>query len=200
VTSTVGVLGGTFDPVHTGHVTVASQCRERLGLTEVLLVPSYLPPHRQPPAAPAADRLVMTRLATAGVEGVGVDDLEVRRGGVSFAVETLRELRQRDPGSDVVLLLGEDAALEFGSWHAPEEIGRLARLAVFNRGAEARPRRDALARAGLPVDTILLEVESPPVSATEVRRRLGTGEELKGMLHASVLEYIRERGLYGASR
>ena len=196
----LGILGGTFDPVHTGHVTVATQCRDRLGLDEVLLVPSFLPPHRQAPAAAAADRLAMTLLATADVAGLGVDDLEVRRGGVSYAVETVRELRHRDPGGDVVLLLGEDAALEFGSWHAPEEIGRLARVAVFNRGAGEKPRLDTLAQAGLPADSIVVEVDSPPVSATEVRRRLATGDDLEGMLPSSVLDYIRERGLYGISR
>ena len=193
----VGVLGGTFDPVHTGHLAIARQCREQLALDHVLLVPSFQPPHRSIPEASAEDRLAMTRLAAVGIEGVAVDAVEVQRGGVSYAVDTVRELRERDPAVEVVLLLGQDAAREFGTWHQPDEIVRLARLAVFNRaGSPPLPAAD-LEAAGLPASTTLLEVDSPPVSATEVRRRLAAGESVDGLLAASVLAYIRERRLYG---
>ena len=195
--TSLGVLGGTFDPVHTGHLAVARQCRELLGLDRVLLVPSFQPPHRNPPEAGPQDRLAMTRLAVAGIEGLAVDDLEVLREGVSYAVDTLTDLRRRDPGGEVVLLLGQDAALEFATWHQPAEIGRLARLAVFNRAGSAALSPGGLEAAGLPADATLLEVDSPLVSATEIRRRLAAGEDLEGMLAASVLAYIRERGLYG---
>ena len=191
------MLGGTFDPVHVGHIAVAQQCREQLALDEVLLVPSYQPPHRAAPVAGPQERLAMTRLAAAGVAGLEVDDVEVRRGGVSYAVDTVRALRQRDPGTDVVLLLGEDAALDFGTWHEPGEIGRLARIAIFNRAGGPTLVGSEMEAAGLPLPTVRLEVDSPAVSATEIRRRLASGEPVEGMLAASVIEFIRERGLYG---
>jgi nicotinate-nucleotide adenylyltransferase len=194
----VGVLGGTFDPAHAGHIAVARQCREQLDLDRILLVPSFQPPHRPPPEAGPQDRLAMTRLAAAGTAGLEVDDLEVCREGVSYAVDTLRELRRRDPDGEVVLLLGRDAALEFGTWHQPGEIARLAHLAVFNRANTPPLAAEGFKAAGLPASTTLLEVDSPPVSATEIRRRLAAGGPLEGMLAPSVLGYIRERGLYGA--
>ncbi|GAC1329321.1 MAG: nicotinate-nucleotide adenylyltransferase [Candidatus Dormibacteria bacterium] len=190
-----GVLGGTFDPFHAGHLAVARQCRELLGLEEVLLVPSFQPPHRPAPVAGPEDRLVMTRLGAAGVEGLTVDDLEVRRGGVSYAVETLRDLAQRRPGAKWVLLLGEDAAAEFSTWRAPDEIQRLARLVVFNRAGSPPPAGSA----PHPGAAQRLVVDSPAVSATEVRRRLAAGLPVDGMVAPSVLDRIRSQRLYGVA-
>jgi nicotinate-nucleotide adenylyltransferase len=190
-----GILGGTFDPIHLGHLAVARQVLADLELERVLLIPSYQPPHRDPPAASPADRLEMARLAAAGLAGLDVDDVEVRRQGLSYAVDTLRQLKQADPGRELVLLLGRDAALEFGTWHQASAIGDLARVAVFNR-AGTGAGTGALRQAGLPAGTLSLVVDSPDVSATEVRSRLAAGGDLSGMLPASVLEYIREHGLY----
>jgi nicotinate-nucleotide adenylyltransferase len=190
-----GILGGTFDPVHLGHVEVARQVREDLGLARVLLVPSSSPPHREAPSASPEDRLEMARLAIAGHPGLEVDDVEVRRGGTSYAVDTLHQLKQVDPGRELVLLLGRDAAVEFGSWHRAAEIGDLARVAVFNRAGSDGGPIDVEA-AGLPAATILLEVDSPAISATEIRDLLALGGDVSGMVPASVLEYIRDHALY----
>ncbi|HEV1998618.1 MAG TPA: nicotinate (nicotinamide) nucleotide adenylyltransferase [Candidatus Dormibacteraeota bacterium] len=189
-----GVLGGTFDPVHLGHIAVAAQCRERLDLAEVRLVPSFLPPHRQPPVAPAADRLAMTRLAAERDRGLVVDDIEVRRGGTSYSVDTLRELRE--PGRRLVLLLGYDAAIELSSWHQAVEILALAEVVVFNRTGAGRDAD----RRGLPAGAAVIEVDSPDISATEVREWLAAGLDMSGMLAAPVLAYIHARGLYGAGK
>jgi nicotinate-nucleotide adenylyltransferase len=189
-----GIFGGTFDPVHLGHVAVARQVRDDLGLARVLLVPSFRPPHRDQPSAGADDRLEMVRRAVGAQPGLEVDDVEVRRKGTSYAVDTLRELRRTAPDRELVLLLGHDAAREFSSWHQAGAIGELARVAVFNR-AGAGPA-DGLEDAGLPLGTIHLVVDSPDISATGVRAALSRGEDLSHMLPASVLEYIRERGLY----
>jgi nicotinate-nucleotide adenylyltransferase len=185
-----GILGGTFDPVHRGHVAVARQAREQLGLERVLLIPSFQPPHRDVPLAGAADRLAMTRLAVEGEAGLEVDDREVRRGGTSFTVETLRELRDQDLG-ELVLLLGDDAAAEFGTWREHAAIIDMARLAVFNRAGSV-----PAAVPGLPPNTIRLELASPDISATSVRLGLAAGDDLAAMVAPSVLRYIRERGLY----
>lgn len=189
-----GILGGTFDPVHRGHVDAARQVMTELGLERVLLIPSFRPPHRDQPWAGPEDRLEMVRRAVAGQPGLEVDDVEVRRKGTSFTVDTLRELRRADPGRELVLLLGHDAAREFGSWHDAGTIGDLARLAVFNRaGAGAT---SGLEGAGLPPGTLHVVVDSPDISATGVRAALARGEDLSHMLPASVLEYIHQRGLY----
>lgn len=187
----LGILGGTFDPIHNGHLAVARQAREQLGLESVLLVPSFQPPHREAPTAGPQDRLAMTRLAVQGQPGLEAADVEVRRGGVSYTVDTLRDLRLMRPESDLVLLLGYDAAREVADWHQPEALPGLARLAVFNRTGAAPGTP-----AELPAGALRLEVESPDVSATAVRERLARGEDLDGMVPASVLVYIRERGLY----
>ncbi len=137
----------------------------------------------------------MARLAVDGVPGLVVDDLEVRRGGTSYMVDTLRELRAR--GLDrPVLLLGYDAAAELGSWHQAAEIPVLAHVVVFNR-AGAAPQREP---GALPPGTTVVEVDSPQISATAARQRLAAGEDVSGLIPASVLEYIRDRGLYGAGK
>jgi nicotinate-nucleotide adenylyltransferase len=195
-----GILGGTFDPVHLGHLAVARQSRDHLGLEGVLLMPSSQPPHRPEPAAGAEERLEMVRLATEGLPGLAADDAEVRRGGVSYTVDTLRQLRRERPERELVLLLGSDAAGDFGTWHEAPAIRELAAIAVFNRSGSPALDPGFLAAAGLPSDAAVFEVESPPVSATEIRRRLASGEDVEGMLPASVLGYIRERGLYGAGQ
>jgi nicotinate-nucleotide adenylyltransferase len=187
----LGVFGGTFDPIHMGHLAVARQAREQLDLDSVLLVPSFLPPHREAAAAAPEDRLAMVRLAVRDRAGLEAEDAEVRRGGVSYTVDTLRELGRMRPGSDLVLLLGDDAAREVGDWHDPDALPGLARLAVFNRTGSV-PAAPAL----LPAGALRLEVDSPDISATAVRARLARGEDLDGIVPASVLEYIHERGLY----
>ena len=190
-----GVLGGTFDPVHFGHIAVALQCREKLELAEVRLIPSFLPPHREPPLAPAEDRLAMTALAMQGAPGLVVDDVEVRRGGTSYTVDTLRALRAAGLGP-LVLLLGYDAAADLGSWDRAAEIPALAEVVVFNRTGTV----GGLLTGVLPRGTTVVEVESPEISATDVRDRLAAGLDASAMLAAPVLAYIHARGLYSADK
>lgn len=192
-----GVLGGTFDPVHLGHIAVALQCRERLELAEVRLIPSFLPPHREPPLAPPEDRLAMAALATREEPGLLADDVEVRRGGTSYMVDTLRQLRATGLRR-LVLLLGYDAAVDLGSWDRAEDLPALAEVVVFNRSGSARDNVEGV----LPVGTTVVEVEveSPEISATDVRERLAAGLDASAMLPPPVLAYIRQRGLYGAGR
>ncbi|MFN2465657.1 MAG: nicotinate (nicotinamide) nucleotide adenylyltransferase [Candidatus Dormibacteria bacterium] len=189
----IGLLGGTFDPVHLGHVEVARQARSLLGLDRVLLVPAFQPPHRPPPAAVPEDRLAMARLAVENEPGLVVDDIEIRRRGISYTVETLREVSRREPREDLVLLLGRDAALEFGSWRDGKAIAALATLAVVNRSG-----LEAGAGATLPAGAIDLVIDSPEISATAVRDALAAGADPSGMLAPSVTSYIREHRLYGA--
>ena len=192
----LGVFGGTFDPIHRGHVEVAEECGAKLDLDTVLMVPSNLPPHRAKPRASAQDRLAMVALAVNGYPRLRASDIEVRRGGVSYTVDTIRTLREENPGMEITLLLGWDAVEEFAAWRDTAEVSRLAGIAVFNRAGSPAPNRATLAELGLPPDTSVLEVDSPPVSATSVRRMLAEARPGAAVLPPAVEEYIRENGLY----
>jgi len=192
----LGVFGGTFDPIHLGHLEVAEDCARKLDLDPVLMVPSNLPPHRAQPRASAQDRMAMVQLAVIGYQRLRASDLEVRRGGVSYTVDTIRALRQEYPAAEITLLLGWDAVEEFAGWRDTAEVTRLARIAVFNRAGSPAPDRTILDELGLPPDTAVLEVASPAVSATSVRRLLAEARPGAAVLPPAVEEYIRENGLY----
>jgi nicotinate-nucleotide adenylyltransferase len=191
----IGLFGGTFDPIHRGHVEVAEACAQRLDLEVVLVIPSNQPPHRPTPQASAADRLAMVELAVAGRPPLLASDIEVRRGGVSYSIDTVRELARAHPEAELVLLLGWDAAADFHDWHEAAAIGRLAQIAVFNRTGSTPPGV-GLSTLGLPPDAVYIEVPSPSVSATSVRELLTRESGGASFLPELVAAYIREHGLY----
>ena len=191
----LGVFGGTFDPVHRGHIEVAEACARALDLDPVLMIPSSQPPHRPAPRASAADRLAMVHLAVEGKKPLVASDIEVRRGGVSYTVDTVRELAGIHADAELFLLLGWDAAAEFADWHQAEVITGLARVAVFNRSGSTPPG-GGLAGLRLPPDTLSVEVPSPSVSATSIREALTQESGGASFLPESVAAYIREHDLY----
>ena len=194
----LGVVGGTFDPIHIGHVAMAEAGADCAGLDRVLLIPASVPPHRTGATAPAEDRLEMSRLAAAGHPRLEVSDVELRRPGPSYTVDTLIALAAERPDADLHLLLGWDAAREIGSWRSPEEVMRLARLVIVSRPGYPAPTERDLRAAGIdPARTILCDVPTPDVESTEVRRRLHQpGRSLAGLLDPAVEEYVRHRHLY----
>jgi nicotinate-nucleotide adenylyltransferase len=194
--SRIGVFGGTFDPIHRGHLEVADECAAKLDLDPVLMVPSNIPPHREAPKAPAEERLLMVQLAVKGHSRLRASDVEVRRGGTSYMVDTLRILEQANPGAEMTLLLGWDAVAEFLSWRDTDAIPRLARIAVFTRSGSPPPQATLLARLGPASNTRLIEVNSPLISATSVRRILAAGGSAADLLPAAVAGYIKEKGSY----
>ncbi|HLH68749.1 MAG TPA: nicotinate-nucleotide adenylyltransferase [Candidatus Dormibacteraeota bacterium] len=193
----IGVVGGTFDPVHVGHVAMAEAAIACAGLDLVVLVPAGLPPHRRPTVAPAEDRLRMCQLAVAGRPRFMVSDLEVRRPGPSYTADTLRQLAERWPGEELYLVLGWDAAREVRTWHRPEEVLRLARLVVVTRPGHRAPTPEDLARVGIdPERTILCDVRTPDVESTDIRRLAEHGGSLTGLVHPAVEAYLRRHRLY----
>lgn len=186
----IGVFGGSFDPVHHGHLVVARALREALALDEVRLVPVAEQPfkagrHR----AGAPDRLRMVELAVGDEPGLVADATEVRRGGASYTVETLRELAGRHPGAALTLLLGSDAAAELPAWRDAAAIPALAEVVVFARSGDVPPRPGAVPFRVVPAPAVEL-------SATDVRQRARQGRSLRYLVPDAVAEYIAARGLY----
>lgn len=186
----IGILGGSFDPVHLGHVALAEAARTGLRLDRVLLVVAASQPLKPGgPAAPAEDRYAMARLAARGRPGLEASDLELRRPGPSYTVDTLREVRAGlAPGDVLFLLLGADALADLPRWRESAEIRRLAAVAGWRR-PEAPPPDGA---------DVVLEDEGPGISSTEIRRRAAAGLPLDGLVPGDVAAYIASRGLYRA--
>lgn len=195
----LGVVGGTFDPIHLGHVAMAEAGAECAGLDRVLLVPAGVPPHRAAATAAAADRLAMCRIAAAGHPRLEVSDVELGRPGPSFTVDTLRALAAQHPDAELHLLLGWDAAREIRTWHAPDEVMRLARLVIVSRPGYPPPVAPDLRGAGIdPARAVLCDVRTPDVESTDVRRLVERGGSLAGLVDPGVEAYLRQHRLYAA--
>ena len=184
----IGLLGGSFDPVHLGHLALAEASRDRLRLDRVLLVVAAAQPLKEAgAAAPAEDRYAMVRLAIRGMPGLEASDLELRRLPPSFTVDTLREVRRlHPPGTEIFLLLGADALADLPRWRESGEVRSLATVV-------------GCARPGFPAPegtSVVLEAATPEISSSEIRRRVAAGKPLDGLVPDDVAAYIEERGLY----
>ncbi len=200
----IGILGGTFDPIHNGHLHIASQVQQRLELEQLQFMPCALPVHRGAPRATAAERCRMIELALADFPRFVLNRLEIEREGPSYTIDSLREIRRHQP-MQLALLLGSDAFNGFGSWKQPRQILELAHLVVCARpGIEIDDRLFADHRADsidelLRADSgriLLLEVDAPDCSSSEVRAALERGEIPRRWLPAAVADYIETRHLY----
>lgn len=198
----LGVFGGTFNPVHHGHLILAREARERLGLARVVLVPNFCSPLREEESlAPAEDRLAMLRLAVEDEPDLSISDVEVVRGGPSFTVETLETFKQTHPGSELTFLCGADSLNTLDRWVRIERILELARVCVLARpGTEAEAAHADLIRRAPGVGTRverLAMTRMIDLSATEIRERLATGRSIRWMVPEAVAAYLHQRGLYG---
>lgn len=192
----IGVLGGTFDPIHVGHLAAAHAAMECGGLDEVLFIPTGEPPHRSGVVANARDRMEMCRLAIAGEERFEVSDLEVRRGGLSYTVDTIRELTRLHPDDRFFLILGWDAAKLFSTWREPREIRSLASVIVVTRPGSGPPSGSAMEAAGLGASDSICERETPDISGSELREKIARGEPVGDCLPPAVERYVAEHRLY----
>lgn len=193
------MVGGTFDPVHNGHLAAAEAAIECADLDQVVFVPTGTPPHRPPTVASAAQRLEMTRLAIAGDPRFAVSDVEVDRDGPSYTVDTLLALRNANPHAELFLVLGWDAAALFRSWYRPDEVIALAPIVVVTRPGRRPPSPDDLKAAGLqPGRVILCERPTPDVSASQIREAVREGRAVSDVLPDAVARYIASQHLYGA--
>lgn len=198
VPGSVGLLGGTFDPVHHGHLAIAEEARETLGLERVVFVPSAAPPHKPGrPVTAAADRLAMVRLAVAGNPAFEVSDVEVARGGASYTVETLWILREAGI-ADPWFILSAEALAGFPAWREPERILELCRLAVVPRaGFETLDAGWVDARyPGRAGRVTFLPGPLLPISGSVVRRRAAVGRSVRYLVPDAVAAYIADHRLY----
>ena len=208
----IGLFGGTFDPVHYGHLRAALEAKEILGIDDFRLLPAGTPPHRPSPVAPAAHRLAMLRLAVAGQPGFSVDDREIRRAGFSYMVDTLREIRRESGETALLLLIGQDAANALDSWHEWRAIFELAHLVIMRRpeslvswSGELQQRvesrivqQPARLREKMAGYVLPLEITQLAISSTDIRDRLSSGRSPGFLLPDRVLDYIRQNRLYFA--
>jgi nicotinate-nucleotide adenylyltransferase len=193
----LGVFGGTFDPIHIGHLAAAKNAIECAGLDSVILVPTGSPPHRGPAAANPEHRLAMTRLAASEDHRFEVSDIELQRPGASFTSDTLSELRTQHPRGELFLILGWDAARLFSTWHEPEHVRDLATIVVVARPGVGSPRAEDIVAAGLDPERVIVCLDgTPDVSASGIRKDVRSGRSITGKVPPAVERYIAAHHLY----
>jgi nicotinate-nucleotide adenylyltransferase len=196
----LGLLGGTFDPVHLGHLILAERCREECRLDQVWFLPAGNPPHKQNEAiSPGNQRAEMVELAIAGHPQFSVNRMELSRTGRSFTVDTLREVQAQDSTRELFFLIGADSLADLPMWRDPVGIAELATIVAVNRGDRPLPDLDALrSRLG---DTVMqrIQIVTMPgieLSATGIRRRVREGKSIRFMTPRPCEIYIEQHGLY----
>jgi len=192
----LGLFGGSFNPPHIGHVLVAVDAFEALGLDKLIIMPASANPlkGKNPAGATNIQRLQMTQLAFAGDPRFEVSDMEIGRGGLSYTVDTLEELARENEGAELVLILGMDSLATFSNWSRPERIRELARFAVLARSSGTA--EDAIEGLKLPDGATLVTARRVDVSSSEIRQRRADGKSIKGFVAESVEEYILAAELY----
>jgi nicotinate-nucleotide adenylyltransferase len=218
LTQRLGILGGTFNPIHLGHLAAAEEVRDRLKLDKVMFIPSFLPPHKSEEDMPSAvQRQEMVRLAITGNPHFTVSDVEIRRGGRSYTIDTIEALRQAHVGAELYFITGLDSFLEIGTWKEWKRLMELCAFVVLSREGyrfrdiakleflnapehdlatlDGREREEALIRTG----NMRVHLERVPfydISSTDIRTRLRTGRSIKYHLPEAVEHYIIENKLY----
>jgi nicotinate-nucleotide adenylyltransferase len=198
----LGVFGGTFDPVHYGHLLLAECCREQCRLDEVWFLPTATPPHKQGrEPAPAAHRVAMLELALVGHEAMKVCAYEVDRGGVNYTVDTLAHLRQQEPQRELFFLLGADMLADLPHWYRAREVCALALPVVAARGGAGEIDFSCLQAIASPERIALIrehQVDMPQIgiSSSEIRRRVAAGRSIRYWTPRAVELYIATHGLY----
>ena len=192
----IGVLGGTFDPPHFGHLAVALEVRHRLRLSVVLFVVANDPWQKSAlhPVTPAAVRLEMVRAAVSGLEGLEASAIEIDRGGESYMADTLAELRARHPGAELMLVVGSDAAQGLDTWKRPAELRELSTIVVVDRAGRSGGRPPE----GWPA--VVVEVPALDISSCDIRARFADGRPTEALVPGPVADLVRSEGLYGSGR
>jgi nicotinate-nucleotide adenylyltransferase len=198
----IGIFGGTFDPIHLGHLILAEQCREQCQLDEVWFVPALIPPHKQTHTiSPAATRCAMIEFAISGNSAFKLERLELERTGPSYTVTTLEKLYGHDPSRELFLLLGADSIHDLPTWREPKRILELATIVAVNRGRESfdqqavqRHLTDQLGEINPRI--CVVSIPGIDISATDIRSRVREGRSIRYQVSRSVEAYILEHSVY----
>jgi nicotinate-nucleotide adenylyltransferase len=186
----IAIMGGTFNPVHYGHLFLAEEVKNRLGYDKILFIPAFKPAHKSVTSSvPANHRYVMVKLATTGYPQFAIDDCELRRGGISYTIETVTEIREKyKQNTEIGLIIGDDLLTQFHLWKNAEELAAQTELIVARRIYKTR-RKFRYPHAYL--DNKIL-----PISASEIRQRIASHHTIRFLLPDKVYDYIREHALY----
>jgi len=189
----IGILGGTFDPIHLGHLVLAEQVKEKLRLDQVIFIPSASPPHKtKRKLSPAKDRFQMTKLALENNPGFSISDIEVKRKGLSYTVDTLRELKNLFPDQKIFFLTGSDVLNEIQTWKDPEQIYKLVKVVIA-----IRPCFDIFDFENyFAKKSIIVSITGMETSSTEIRERVKKEQSIRYLVPAKVEEYIKKKKLY----
>ncbi len=211
MTRVIGLLGGTFDPIHHGHLRLALECAVMVGFAQTHLIPAHLPPLRPPPIASAAQRLRMAELATAGEDNLCANPIEVARAGPSYTVDTLTALRREAAADSLCLILGQDAFLKLRAWRHWEQILDLAHLVIAARPGQGDTVADPVLRqlqerhgvtdaaalrhqaAGCILSIVIPALD---ISATRIRQSIATGRSVRFLMPEPVIQFIQQEALY----
>ena len=202
----IGVNGGTFDPIHYGHLRPALEVQQQLGLDQVLFVPCYQPVHRATPQVSAEQRCAMIELAIENQPRFALEKIEIERGGPSYMVDTLASLKHRMPDASFVLMMGSDAFAKFDSWQNWQGILQLANLVVMHRPGEKMPTEGEVGKiyqthqvarltetSGQIIDLVVTQLD---ISSTRVRQQIKDGNSADYLLPPNVMAFIQKHGLY----
>ncbi len=196
----IGIIGGTFNPPHTGHINASLAARDELSLSKLIFIPSYLPPHKKIAEASASteQRLFMTKLCAEALSAE-VSDMEIARGGTSYTVDTLKELKKKYPDDELWFIMGTDMFLSIESWKSPEEIFKLCSIAAVPRNDDDRKKllgQSEYLYEKYGAISKVIEKKAIDISSSEIREKIAEGKALE-FLPGAVYEYIKKEGLYG---
>ena len=196
----LGLFGGSFDPVHYGHLVLAEQCREQCRLDEVWFVPTRNPPHKRDRLlTPAEERVEMLELAVAGYPVFQVSRIELDREGLTYTVDTLQQLHNDASERELFFLIGADSLMDLPHWRQPQRIGQLATIVAVNRGDRPLPSPADLQHTlgpNLAARVQLVTMPGIDLSSTDIRRRVREGRSIRFLVPRAVEVYIAEKGLY----
>jgi nicotinate-nucleotide adenylyltransferase len=180
----IGIYGGTFDPVHHGHLILAREAREQLGLEQIIFVPAAASPFKSKPRATAEIRMSMLQAAIEGESTFVIDDCELKRPPPSYMMDTVSQIADREAGAEFYLLVGEDNVLDLPKWHRFDELKKLVHFVILDRGCSETKQ---------PYDTVRRKID---ISATEIRNRVASGQSILYFVPPAVEEIIRKNNLY----
>ncbi len=191
-----GIFGGAFNPVHNGHVRLAEEAVKQLKLRKLLIIPTYVSPHKHTQLLPYEDRAEMCRRAFGHIPGAEVSDIEVRLGGTSYSINTIRALKELYPDESFFLLIGGDMLFSFDKWYRYESILKEVKVCAAARDGDSLA--DMMEYASELGRIKVLPTQAVEMSSTEVREKAAAGGDISGMVPQGVADYIREKGLYRA--